>query len=329
MVHRLLTHARNNAIAYAALFVALGGTAFAASSALPRNSVGTAQLKSHAVTGRKVALRTLTGANLAKGTLTGFNVARGGLTGFNVAKSSLTGFNIRSATLGTVPNAAHLGGLTAATFQHAITGKCPSGKAIQTVFPQGKVLCQSVGTITGVTPGTGLTGGGGSGDVSLAVDPTVVQARVADSCAAGRAINSIRQDGSINCHTTNVTEMMGGTGAATLTATSGFLVPFGISTPSTHRLPAEVGSADAGSTARHLFVQVATAPASGASWTFDFYVNGTARTSLQCVIAGPAHSCRSGGSAAIPRGARIALHEAGTNTPASTTATFGWTDTTY
>jgi hypothetical protein len=309
MFPRLLTHVRTNAVAYAALFVALSGTALAATSALPRNSVGTAQLKRRAVTGPKVALRTLTGANMAKGTL--------------------TGLNINSSTLGTVPNAAHLGGLIPATFQHAITGKCQPGQAIQAVFPMGKVVCRSTGTITGVAAGTGLTGGGGSGNVSLAIDPTVVQARVPASCGAGHAIFSIRQDGTIGCHTTNVTEMMGGTGTGTLSPTSDFMVPVGISVPSTQSQAVEVGSSDAPSTARRLVVKVGTAPASGASWKFDFYVNGKDRTGLACVISGPADSCQTRGAVSIPRGARVALHERGTNVTVGTTATFGWTDTTF
>ena len=41
---RLARHLARNAVAYAALFVALGGTAFAASTLLPRNSVGSAQV---------------------------------------------------------------------------------------------------------------------------------------------------------------------------------------------------------------------------------------------------------------------------------------------
>jgi hypothetical protein len=55
--------------AYAALFVALGGTSFAASSALPSNSVGTAQLKSSAVTGAKVKNGSLTASDFKKGSL--------------------------------------------------------------------------------------------------------------------------------------------------------------------------------------------------------------------------------------------------------------------
>jgi hypothetical protein len=46
---QLLEHARRNAIAYLALFVALGGTGYAAAS-LPTGSVGARQIKNHAIT---------------------------------------------------------------------------------------------------------------------------------------------------------------------------------------------------------------------------------------------------------------------------------------
>jgi len=65
-MRRLLLHARRNAIAYVALFVALGGTSYAAIK-LPRNSVGTAQLRDRAVTGAKVRNASLTLADLAPG----------------------------------------------------------------------------------------------------------------------------------------------------------------------------------------------------------------------------------------------------------------------
>ncbi|HEX6713133.1 MAG TPA: collagen-like protein [Thermoleophilaceae bacterium] len=53
--------------AYAALFIALGGGAYAAS--LPRNSVGTPQLKKNAVTSAKVKNGSLKAADFAKGQL--------------------------------------------------------------------------------------------------------------------------------------------------------------------------------------------------------------------------------------------------------------------
>jgi hypothetical protein len=46
---QLLSHVRHNVVAYLALFVALGGTSYAAVS-LPRGSVGSRQLKNHSIT---------------------------------------------------------------------------------------------------------------------------------------------------------------------------------------------------------------------------------------------------------------------------------------
>ena len=45
---RALSHLKNNAVAYLALFVALGGTSYAAAT-LRANSVGTRQLKNHSI----------------------------------------------------------------------------------------------------------------------------------------------------------------------------------------------------------------------------------------------------------------------------------------
>jgi hypothetical protein len=49
IVSRLFDHMRRNLVAYLALFVALGGTGYAAAN-LPAGSVGTAQLRSGAIT---------------------------------------------------------------------------------------------------------------------------------------------------------------------------------------------------------------------------------------------------------------------------------------
>jgi hypothetical protein len=261
--------------------------------------------------------------------VTGAKVALHTITGANVAKAALTGFNIKSSTLATVPNAAHLLGLTPVRFQRALTSQCAAGQAIRAVTEPGKVTCQTVGSITGVTAATGLTGGGTTGNISLAIDPTIVQARVNTTCAAGRAISQIKQDGTIGCHTTDVTQMMGGTGTATLNPTGDYLTPLGINAPTTNITAAQIGSADAPSTARNLIVKVATAPPTGGSWTFEFYLDGKPQTALQCTITSPNTSCHENGTVPIPRGTKIALHETTTNITTPTTATYGWTDTTF
>jgi len=51
---------RRNTIALLALFIALSGTTYAASTLLPRNSVGTAQLKNGAVMKKKINKKTIT-----------------------------------------------------------------------------------------------------------------------------------------------------------------------------------------------------------------------------------------------------------------------------
>jgi hypothetical protein len=121
VLRRISGQVRGNAVAYVALFVALGGTA-AASAKLAANSVGTAQLKNRAVTGKKVA------------------------------RSTLTGANIKASTLGTVPqatnaanaqNATSLGGQPRTSFQSRVNGTCPSGRAITSIAAAGTVGCAS------------------------------------------------------------------------------------------------------------------------------------------------------------------------------------------
>lgn len=63
----MIRHVRHNVVAYLALFVALGGTATAAT--LARNSVGNAQLKSNAVTSAKVKNRSLRAVDFRSGDL--------------------------------------------------------------------------------------------------------------------------------------------------------------------------------------------------------------------------------------------------------------------
>lgn len=60
-MNRIVRHVRGNAVAYVALFVAMGGTSYAAAN-LPANSVGARQLINHSITAVKFDPRYISGS---------------------------------------------------------------------------------------------------------------------------------------------------------------------------------------------------------------------------------------------------------------------------
>ncbi len=66
----------------------------------------------------------------------------------------------------------------------------------------------NAGDISAVTAGAGLTGGGTSGPVALAVDFVATQQRVTGTCPAAQLMTGVNQDGSVVCE--NVTGAGGG-----------------------------------------------------------------------------------------------------------------------
>jgi hypothetical protein len=107
-----LTYA--NVMATIAVFIALGGTGYAAIH-LPRNSVGRSQLRTHAVSNSKLAV--------------------GAVTASRVRANSLTGAQINEGTLGTVPAATAAGAAQNAANADRLNGvsaadlrvRCPGG----------------------------------------------------------------------------------------------------------------------------------------------------------------------------------------------------------
>jgi hypothetical protein len=107
-----LTYA--NVMATIAVFIALGGTGYAAIH-LPRNSVGRRQLRTHAVSSSKLAV--------------------GAVTASRVRSNSLTGAQINEGTLGTVPSALAAGAAQNAANADRLNGvsaadlrvRCPGG----------------------------------------------------------------------------------------------------------------------------------------------------------------------------------------------------------
>lgn len=109
--------------------------------------------------------------------------------------------------------------------QARVNGSCATGQYVRAIAQDGSVTCGTdaggggAGTITGVTAGTGLTGGGTSGNVTLAlasnsvssinvvdfslsdldVDSNSIQVRVTGKCPAGQSIRAIGANGSVTC----------------------------------------------------------------------------------------------------------------------------------
>jgi hypothetical protein len=90
-MHRIIGHRPSPAmvIACTALLIALTGTSIAAVQAVPKNSVGSAQLKNNAVTAAKIASNAVTAAKIASNAVTNAKVQNGTLTAADFASGVL------------------------------------------------------------------------------------------------------------------------------------------------------------------------------------------------------------------------------------------------
>lgn len=96
-----------------------------------------------------------------------------------------------------------IGGLGASDLQRRVSSSCPAGSSIRAISAAGSVTCETddtnTGDITGVTAGTGLSGGGNSGGVTINADTSYLQRRIAVSCGTDRAIAAVSSSGTPTC----------------------------------------------------------------------------------------------------------------------------------
>jgi hypothetical protein len=122
-------------VACIALLIALGGTSLAAVTALPRNSVGTVQLKNNAVTGAKVAPNAVASTKIANLAVTNAKIGTDAVTSAKVKNGSLVAADFAPGELPT-PGQPGPGTLTLHSVSVVIgnnnsserTATCPSGQ---------------------------------------------------------------------------------------------------------------------------------------------------------------------------------------------------------
>lgn len=142
-------------------------------------------------------------------------VADGSVTTAKLAPNAVTGAKILDGTIGAAD-------VNSAEVQRRVSAACPTGQLMAGVNADGTVTCTAVtsgagGDITGVNPGFGLTGGGGAGDVTLAVNTAQIQARVATPCPAGQFLSAIGAAGQATCAFVSQTQDLTVVGTATAT----------------------------------------------------------------------------------------------------------------
>lgn len=154
MKRRLRTPSPAFVISLIALFIALGGTTYAATS-LPRNSVGTKQLKKNAVTSPKIKNGAVTASKLnTKGLQVPWALHAMDATYASTAASATNADHATSSD--------QLGGLAAAAYQRRVSGTCFT--AVSSINQDGGVGCA-----TGVVlPFDKLISSGGFDDIVVA-----------------------------------------------------------------------------------------------------------------------------------------------------------------
>jgi hypothetical protein len=118
----------------------------------PRQPITAAPYALFANSAGTVADGAVTSAKIADGAIGAADLADGAVTGAKIANNTVNDADIDSSKV-----------------QKRVSGTCAAGSAVSQVNSDGTVTCATLGDITAVTAGTGLSGGGSSGDATLNV----------------------------------------------------------------------------------------------------------------------------------------------------------------
>jgi hypothetical protein len=174
-MHRVNSSHASLAISITALFVALGGTAFAmtqiGTKQIENNAVTASKLHNGAVTSPKLGANSVTNPKLASNSVTGAKLAANSVSTSNIQTGAVTASQVAPNTFlpttGTAADSARLGGLLPADFINGI-GFTENRRL---VVPQGES-----GDLFGAGFGAFSTGCSASGDPSVTWSPTVANA---------------------------------------------------------------------------------------------------------------------------------------------------------
>jgi hypothetical protein len=115
--NRISSHIRSNIIGYVALFVALGGSAYAVDGPLPgQDQVGSADIINNDVQSADIKDANVASADIRSNAITTGKILDGDVRGADVLDNGLTGADVNEATLGRVPDADALDGIDSTGF---------------------------------------------------------------------------------------------------------------------------------------------------------------------------------------------------------------------